>query len=67
VIANLALWFGWNVTRTGSGGFDPVPLVFAVVFLYLLQKKKCGVITIVGLGALAGLVCAPGQGMTQVF
>ncbi len=67
VIANLALWFGWNVTRTVSGGFDPVPLVFAVVFLYLLQKKKCGVITIVGLGALAGLVCAPGQGMTQVF
>jgi len=59
VIANLALWFGWNVTRSASGGFDPVPLALAAVFLYLLQGKKCGVITIVGLGAVAGLLCAP--------
>jgi chromate transporter len=60
VIANLALWFAWNVTRTVAGGFDPVPLALAAVFLYLLHCKKCGVITIVGLGALAGLVIAPG-------
>ena len=59
VIANLALWFGWNVVRPESGGFDPVPLALAAVFFYLLHRKKFGVITIVGLGALAGLACNP--------
>jgi chromate transporter len=58
VIANLALWFGWNVVRLESGGFDPVPLALAAVFFYLLHRKKFGVITIVGLGALAGLAFA---------
>jgi chromate transporter len=59
VIANLALWFGWNVVRAENGGFDPLPLALAAVFFYLLHWKKSGVITIVGLGALAGLAFAP--------
>jgi chromate transporter len=59
VIANLALWFGWNVVRQENGGFDPLPLALAAVFFYLLHWKKFGVITIVGLGALAGLAFAP--------
>lgn len=58
VIANLAFWFGLNVVRPESGGFDFVPLALAAVFFYLLQTKKCGVITIVGLGAIAGLLSA---------
>jgi chromate transporter len=59
VIANLALWFGWNLVRPETGGFDPVPLGLAAVFFYLLERKKSGVIIIVGLGALAGLAFAP--------
>jgi chromate transporter len=55
VIANLALWFGWSVAVPQPGRFDPVPLVLAAVFFVLLFKQKCGVIAIVGLGALAGL------------
>jgi chromate transporter len=55
VIANLALWFGWNVAVPEPGRIDLVPLLLAAVFYVLLWKKKCGVITIVGLGALAGL------------
>lgn len=58
VIANLALWFGWNVAVPQPGRFDPVPLVLAAVFFVLLYKQKCGVITIVGLGALAGLAAS---------
>jgi chromate transporter len=55
VIANLALWFGWSVAVPEPGRFDPLPLALAAVFFLLLQKRKCGVIAIVGLGALAGL------------
>jgi chromate transporter len=55
VIANLALWFGWHIIFPEPGRMDLVPLVLAVVFFGLLYKQKCGVITIVGLGALAGL------------
>ncbi len=55
VIANLAIWFGWNLLFPEPGRMDVVPLLLAAVFFVLLWKKKCGVITIVGLGALAGL------------
>jgi chromate transporter len=58
VIANLAIWFGWNLCMPQPGNFDAVPLVLAAVFFLLLWKKKCGVITIVALGALAGLAVA---------
>lgn len=55
VIANLALWFGWHVAVPEPGRIDWLPLLLAAVFYLLLWKKKCGVIAIVGLGALAGL------------
>jgi len=55
VIANLAIWFGWNLLSPAPGRIDFIPLVLAAIFFLLLWKKKCGVIGIVGLGALAGL------------
>jgi chromate transporter len=55
VIANLALWFGWNLAVPEPGRFDPVPPALAAVFLLLLWKGKCGVTGIVGLGGIAGL------------
>jgi chromate transporter len=55
VIANLALWFGWSLVVPEPGRFDALPLALAAVFFVLMQKRKCGVIAIVGLGALAGL------------
>jgi chromate transporter len=56
VIANLAIWFGWNVVVTEPGETDWLPLVMAAVFFLLLRSGKCGVTAVVGLGALAGLL-----------
>ncbi|HSP41242.1 MAG TPA: chromate efflux transporter [Luteolibacter sp.] len=55
VIANLAIWFGWNVVVPAPGKTDLLPLAMAAAFFLLLRSGKCGVITIVSLGALAGL------------
>lgn len=55
VIANLALWFGWNVVVPEPGKTDLLPLAMAVVFFLLLRSGKCGVTAVVGLGALVGL------------
>ena len=55
VIANLALWFGWNVVVPEPGEADFLPLALAAGFFLLLRSGKCGVTGIVGLGALAGL------------
>ena len=55
VIANLAIWFGWNVVVPEPGKTDLLPLAMAAVFFLLLRSGKCGVTTVVGIGALAGL------------
>ena len=55
VIANLALWFGTGVVIPQPGKIDLLPLALAVVFFLLLRSGKCGVVTVVGLGSLAGL------------
>jgi chromate transporter len=55
VIANLALWFGWNVVVPAAGKIDLLPLAMAAVFFVLMQRGKCGVASLVAIGALAGL------------
>jgi chromate transporter len=55
VIANLAIWFGWNVVVPEPGKTDLLPLAMAAVFFLLLRSGKCGVTTVVALGALTGL------------
>jgi len=56
VIANLAIWFGWSVVVSEPGQPDLLPLAMAAVIFLLLRSGKCGVTTVVGIGALAGLV-----------
>jgi len=55
VIANLGIWFGWNLLFPEPNRVDYLPLLLAAIFFVMLWKQKCGVIPIVGLGALAGL------------
>ena len=55
VILNLAVWFAWHGLVPEPGRFDAIPLSLGVGFLLLIEKRKCGVIPIVGLGAAAGL------------
>ena len=55
VILNLAVWFAWHVIAPTPGRFDLIPLVLAALFLFLIQNRKWGMISIVFIGAAAGL------------
>ena len=55
VILNLAVWFAWQVVVPEPGRFDAIPLVLAAGFLFLIQRRKWGMIPVVGLGAALGL------------
>ena len=55
VVLNLGVWFAWHVVAPEPGRFDAIPLALATGFLFLIQKRKWGMIQIVGLGAAAGL------------
>ena len=56
VILNLAVWFAWHVLVSASGKFDLIPLVLGAGLLLLIRKRDFGILSIVGLGVLAGLV-----------
>lgn len=55
VIANLAIWFGWNVVVPEPGKADFMPLALAAVLFLLLRSGRCGVVAVVAIGAFAGL------------
>lgn len=55
VVASLAMWFGLSFTRPEPDTIDWLPLVLAILFLFLLAKMKWDILLIVTLGATIGL------------
>lgn len=56
VILSLAVWFSWQTVFPSNGNVDFVPLVIALLFLWMIAARKCDAMWIVGLGILAGLI-----------
>jgi chromate transporter len=54
VILNLAVWFGWQVVRTGAGGVDWFALVLMGAAFVALQRFKSGLIPVLAGCAAAG-------------
>jgi chromate transporter len=55
VIANLALWFGWHVLRTATGGIDGFGAAVASLAFVGLARWGWNVLPVIAGSALAGL------------
>ena len=56
VVLNLAVWFGWQVFFPAAGGPAWPALALAVLGFVALQWLRAGTVTVIGAGALAGLL-----------
>ena len=56
VVLNLGVWFAWNVVRPASGGTDLFAAVAALIFFFLLHRKKLDVLPLIALAAITGWV-----------